>query len=412
MNKGRREALLAFMDIVEDSAYANLRLKELHCGEDERSFVSAWIYTSLEHIGWADYMLAHYVKRQKRVVRNIFRMAVSELFFMSTPAYAAVNEAVELTHSMGKDASASLVNAVLRRMLREKDSLPALPKEPAERLHVQYSMPLWILREWIERFGIRKAEALLSPMPPYMEIRAQYPYTTEALKSVYPQAIHGKCVPDCLLLSSGCIHADSPLFQEGKVTFQGEGAMAICRFMGDMRRKAVLDTCCAPGGKSAYLWSLCHGDIQLNCWELHPHRLQLMQETFHRLGVQAQCRQQDASLPCLDYENAFDAVLLDVPCSGLGLRQTKPDIGLHKEESDVLALVQIQQQILDTCCRYVKPGGILVYATCTISLRENEEQIQHFLREHSEFSLAAERQLLPPEDGLGGFYMARMNRCI
>lgn len=155
MNKGRREALLAFMDIVEDSAYANLRLKELHCGEDERSFVSAWIYTSLEHIGWADYMLAHYVKRQKRVVRNIFRMAVSELFFMSTPAYAAVNEAVELTHSMGKDASASLVNAVLRRMLREKDSLPALPKEPAERLHVQYSMPLWILREWIERFGIR-----------------------------------------------------------------------------------------------------------------------------------------------------------------------------------------------------------------------------------------------------------------
>ena len=163
MNKGRREALLAFMDIVEDSAYANLRMKELHCGEDERSFVSAWIYTSLEHIGWADYMLAHYVKRQKRVVRNIFRMAVSELFFMSTPAYAAVNEAVELTHSMGKGASASLINAVLRRMLREKDSLPALPKEPAERLHVQYSMPLWILREWIERFGIRKAEALLSP---------------------------------------------------------------------------------------------------------------------------------------------------------------------------------------------------------------------------------------------------------
>ena len=170
--------------------------------------------------------------------------------------------------------------------------------------------------------------------------------------------------------------------------------MAICRFMGDMRGKAVLDACCAPGGKSAYLWSLCHGDIQLNCWELHPHRLQLMQETFHRLGVQAQCRQQDASLPYLDYENAFDAVLLDVPCS------------------DVLALVRIQQQILDTCCRYVKPGGILVYATCTISLRENEEQIQHFLREHSEFSLVAERQLLPPEDGLGGFYMARMNRCI
>ena len=188
--------------------------------------------------------------------------------------------------------------------------------------------------------------------------------------------------------------------------------MAICRFMGDMRGKAVLDACCAPGGKSAYLWSLCHGDIQLNCWELHPHRLHLMQETFRRLGVQARCRQQDASLPCLDYENAFDAVLLDVPCSGLGLRQTKPDIGLHKEESDVLALVQIQQQILDTCCRYVKPGGILVYATCTISLRENEEQIRNFLREHSEFSLVAERQLLPPEDGLGGFYMARMNRCI
>lgn len=412
INRVRREALLALMDIVEEGAYSNLRLQTLRCTPEERPFASALVYTTVEHVGWADYMLSHYVKRQKKLVRNILRMGVCELFFMDTPPYAAVNEWVQLTRDMGKAPSVSLVNGVLRRMLREKDYLPPLPESPAHRLSIEYAMPLFILKEWIGRFGVERAEAMLRPQPPMLEVRGQYPTTAEDLLTLFPKGKRGTVCPDCVLLPTGTVTPSSPLFKEGKAVFQGEGAMAICQYMGDMQGKRVLDGCAAPGGKSAYLWSLCRGDIDLTCWELHPHRVKLMEETFQRLQVRAHCEQQDATVLREECAHQFDGVLLDVPCSGLGLRLTKPDIGLDQKEELVVFLSKIQKQILSTCCQYVKPGGVLVYSTCTLSYRENEGQVKEFLSTHPEFALEAERQLLPPEDGLGGFYMARMRRCM
>lgn len=412
LNRERREALLALVDILEEGAYSNLRLQSLKCTPEERPFASALVYTAIEHVGWTDYMLSHYVKRQKRVVRNILRLGVCELFFMDTAPYAAVNAWVQLTRDMGKAPSASLVNGVLRRMLREKDSLPPLPRDPVERLSIAYNMPAFILKEWVGRFGIEKAETMLRPQPPVLEVRGQYPTTTEELLTLFPEGKRGTVCPDCVLLPTGTLTPTSPLFTEGKLTFQGEGAMAICEYMGDMAGKRVLDGCAAPGGKSAYLWSLTHGDIDLTCWELHPHRMELMKKTFRRLHVTAHCEQQDATVLREGYAEQFDGVLLDVPCSGLGLRLTKPDIGFNKTEENVIELVETQKKILSTCCRYVKPQGVLVYSTCTLSYRENEGQVKDFLSTHSEFILEAERQLLPPEEGLGGFYMARMRRCM
>ena len=187
--------------------------------------------------------------------------------------------------------------------------------------------------------------------------------------------------------------------------------MAVCRFMGDMAGKRVLDARAAPGGKSAYLFSLTRGNIALTSWELHPHRLQLMEEAFFRLGVKATCQQMDAAHFQGDIA-PFDGVLLDVPCSGLGLLGNKPDVFLHRKEQDILDLARVQRELLDSCEALVAPGGVLVYSTCTISRRENEEQIESFLRRHPVFTLEEQRQLLPQADGTGGFYMARMRRCI
>ena len=201
----------------------------------------------------------------------------------------------------------------------------------------------------------------------------------------------------------------------------GESAMLACRALGDMKGKRVLDTCSAPGGKSAYLASLMENDIDLTCLELHPHRKELLDKTLARLHVAAQTRIADASEFDSTLEQAFDGVLIDAPCSGLGLLGDKPDIRYSKSDADVVALVKIQQHILETCSRYVKPGGVLVYATCTISARENEEQIAAFLRAHSEFvqeimplSLPNEGQiqLLPHVHHTDGFFLARMKRCI
>ena len=173
-----------------------------------------------------------------------------------------------------------------------------------------------------------------------------------------------------------------------------------------------MDACAAPGGKSAYRWSLTEGHIDLTCWELHPHRLELMQRSFARLHVQATCEAKDASLIPEDAAPSFDAVLLDVPCSGLGLIREKPDVALHRQENDLDQLCRAQKGLLHSCARLVRPGGTLCYSTCTISLRENEQQVEAFLQAHPAFTLEDQRQLLPQRDGTGGFYMARMKRCI
>ena len=413
MNSPRRDALQVFMDVVEDGAYANLRLQDVRREPQEQAYVSSLVYTALEHVNWADYMLSFYVKPQKKVVLNILRLAVAELFFMDTPDHAAVNGAVALTKECGKGALAGLVNGVLRRMLRERDNLPLLPADPVARLTIEYGCPEWVVEEWLDRFGEDETEALLSYAPPALEIRAQYPYTSEALAAELDLPYtRGRVDENCFKLSESVPLSSLSLFREGKIAVQGEGAMAICRFLGDMRGKKVLDACAAPGGKSAYLWSLTEGDIDLTCWELHPHRVEVMERTFARLHVEAKCEARDASKVPEDAAPAFDAVLLDVPCSGLGLLREKPDVALHRTENDVDALVKTQAAILENCARLVVPGGILCYSTCTISIKENEAQVEAFLKGHPEYVLEDQRQLLPQRDGTGGFYMARMKRCI
>lgn len=413
MSSPRRDALDAFMDVVEDGAYANLRLQQVRRAPQELAYVRSLVYTALEHLRWADYMLAFYVKPQKRVVRNILRLAVAELFFMDTPDHAAVNGAVELAKECGKGAMAGLVNGVLRRMLREKDSLPPLPDDPVARLSIRYGCPEWVVKAWLERFGEAETEQLLRYEPPALEIRAQYPYPSEALAlELHVPFTRGQVDENCFKLRESVPLSSLPLFSEGKIAVQGEGAMIICRFMGDMRGKRVLDACAAPGGKSAYLWSLTQGDIDLTCWELYPHRAELMERTFARLHVQARCEARDAAHLPEDAAPTFDGVLLDVPCSGLGLIREKPDVALHRTERDVDALVKTQAAILENCSRLVVPGGTLCYSTCTISRPENEAQVAAFLQRHPEYALEDQRQLLPTRDGTGGFYMARMKRCI
>ena len=386
MNSPRRDALQVFMDVVEDGAYANLRLKEVQRTPSEQAYVSSLVYTALEHVKWADYMLSFYMKPQKKVVRNILRR---------------------------KGALSGLVNGVLRRMLRERDSLPPLPAEPVARLSIQFGCPAWIVNEWLDRFGEAETEKLLSFEPPALEIRAQWPFTSDALAAelTVPYA-RGQVDGNCFKLSESVPVSSLPLFREGKIAIQGEGAMAICRFLGDMRGKKVLDACAAPGGKSAYLWSLTEGHIDLTCWELHPHRVELMERAFARLHVQAKCEARDASQAPQDGAPGYDAVLLDVPCSGLGLIREKPDVALHREAQDIDALCRTQAALLESCARLVHPGGALCYSTCTISLRENEQQVEAFLKAHGEYALEEQRQLLPQRDGTGGFYMARMKRCI
>ncbi len=421
----RRQALDALCDITERGAYANLRVKQLTASLPEREAkqAAALVYHTLDHLLTIDYYLAHFVKgSQKPVIRGILRLGVCELLFLSTPAHAAVSESVALTREVGKSALAGFVNAVLRNIDRSRAALPAFPAEPVPRLSIQYSYPEWIVREWVSRFGEAQAEALLSQPASRLEVRAQYPFTRQALQDALPvESAVNRYDENSLSLATGFDIASHPLFADGKFTVMGESAMLACRALGDMTGKRVLDACAAPGGKSAYLASLACNDIRLTCLELHPHRKALLDKTLSRLHVCADTLQKDATVYDPAFEQAFDGVLIDAPCSGLGLLGDKPDIRYSKTDADVAALVAIQAGILEACARYVAPGGILIYATCTISRRENEEQIESFLRTHDAFTQQTipipiendgQIQLLPHVHHTDGFFIARMRRCI
>lgn len=409
----RRAALTTLIGIIEDGAYANLALKEAAASVAAKDvpFLYALVNETIAEASYLDYLLSHFCKRQKRAVRNLLRMSGTELLFLDTPAHAVIDESVKLCRDIGKKDCCGLVNAVLRRLDRERGALPPLPDKPLDRLSVRYGVPAFLVREWLETYGEAETKALLSAKPLGTVVRAQYPYTTAELQSALPvSSVPCSLDPNGLKLNAGFDFAHDPLFSEGKFAVQGEGAMLICKALGDVHGKRILDACAAPGGKTAYLASLSENTAKLTAWELHPHRKELMDKAFSRLGISVETACRDAAIYDAAFENAFDAVLLDVPCSGFGLLSEKPDVRLHKDEAAVTALTTAQDAILFACSRYVRPGGVLVYATCTISKRENGERVRAFLSMHADYTLAEERQLLPTRDGTDGFYYAKLLR--
>lgn len=427
----RRIALEALMDITDKGAYANLRLKKAQselCEQDAR-WVAAAVYETLDHLLYIDYVLAQYVKgTQKPAMRGILRMGACELLFLRTPTAAAVNESVKLVKEIGKTALSGFVNGVLRALARNLNNPPPLPADAAQRLSIQYSWPLWLVEEWLERFGETDTEALLSAPPPPMTLRPQPPYTIAEFAAELDRRnmayTTGELDPSCLKLARGYDVAQDTLFQDGRIAVQSESSMLVCRACGVQPGMQVLDACAAPGGKSAYLYALC-GEIGLIAWELHEHRKELLDRTLERLHVKARTSVQDAAEPVPECHEMFDVVLVDAPCSGLGVASGKPDVRYSKSPEAVEELALLQLRILDTCSSYVRPGGALIYASCTISRKENEEQILSFVSRWPEFSLCdlapylppalpgieqGMTQLLPHRDHTEGFFIARMTR--
>ncbi|HWR23765.1 MAG TPA: 16S rRNA (cytosine(967)-C(5))-methyltransferase RsmB [Feifaniaceae bacterium] len=427
----RRAALEALMDITDRGAYANLRLKEAqrNVSASDAKWVFAAVYETLDHLLYLDYALASVTTgTQKPVIRGILRMGACQLLFMRVPPSAAVNESVKLAKEVGKGAMAGYINGVLRALARGMDALPPLPEEPAARLSIKYSWPKWLVTEWISRFGEAETELMLREQPQPMALRAQPPFTAEALERALKDRgvgfSRGLLDPNCFKLERGFDVSNDPLFQDGSVAVQSESAMLVCRACGVKPNMRVLDACAAPGGKSAYLYAL-EPELSLTAWELHPHRKELMDKTFARLRVPVQANVQDAAEPVEECREAFDAVLLDVPCSGLGVAHNKPDVRYAKTPEAIGALATAQRRILEACAAYVKPGGALVYASCTISERENEEQVNAFLARHKEFRLdsltpflpaalgdltSGMVQLLPHRHHTEGFFIARLVR--
>ena len=449
----RRAVLEALLKVTEEDAFANLAAKQAFSDvrPNDVGRSTALLYTTLEHLTYCDFIINAYAKgRVRPQIRGVLRLAATELFFMDTPEHAVCNESVKLTAEIGKAQLKGYVNGVLRAIIRDRHEgkLPALPEDPAERLEIETGFPRFIIGEHIARFGLDRAESFFKAKPCPSCIRAVYPNKlTDIETELEAYGVSGSDLlsEDALFVESLAGLAESDLFTDGRVTVQSAGAMLACRCLDPLPGMRVLDCCAAPGGKTAYVFDLMRREGSILAWELHPHRAELIERTLERLHIPFEriagaseaaalmdtsrdgvsIAVHDATLPVPELEGRFDAVLCDVPCSGLG-GGTKPDARSRRTEESVDELSRLQLAILKNCSRFVKPGGTLVYSTCTVSLRENEGVIERFLESEKGFihsSLSGylperlkERgecgsiTLLPNVDGVEGFFISRMIR--
>ncbi|MEA2273289.1 MAG: rRNA (cytosine967-C5)-methyltransferase [Solirubrobacteraceae bacterium] len=359
------------------------------------------------------------------------RLGLFQLLFLDgVPAHAAVDESVELAKANGR--AAGLVNAVLRRATREAAGLvAALDDETPERAAILHSHPDWLVRMWWDELGAEEARLLLRADNESAEpaLRANtLVTTTAALAAKLPVATHpAPGVADGLVAERPFDAHGSALWRDGAFTPQSRASMLVARVVDPQPGERVLDLCAAPGLKTTHLAALMRGEGHLVAIERHEGRAAAMRRTCERMhAANVEVRVGDARRPPVDGE--FDRVLVDPPCSGLGTLRSRPDLRWRATEESIEELAGEQAEILATAARHLTPGGVIVYSTCTISRRENEDVIRAFLAGHPQFALedlirdgsdfAAWQHpampdcllTLPHRHGTDGFFIARMLR--
>ncbi len=362
---------------------------------------------------------------------EILRIGAYQIVFLDkVPDSAAVNTSVELAKLAKRGQASGLVNAVLRKISQNKSALPPVPaRDAVQRLSIQYSHPKWLVKRMVGLLGEAEAERFLAcnnSIPPItVQVNplktTEEALTQELLRSGVQVARH-PWVPDCLALSGvGDLRA-LPAFQAGKFLVQDPAARLVSYIAGVKPGDRVLDVCAAPGGKSfSAAFAMENRGSILSC-DLHENKLKRIEEGAARLGVEiVSTAAADGRSFRPEWEAAFDAVLVDAPCSGLGIIRKKPDTR-YKKPDDLFTLPVVQSAILASAARYVRPGGVLVYSTCTVLPEENEQVTQAFLAEHPAFQ--AEPFSLPQPVGqtdgsltlwpqcheTDGFYICRMKR--
>ncbi|MCE1189878.1 MAG: 16S rRNA (cytosine(967)-C(5))-methyltransferase RsmB [Ignavibacteria bacterium] len=358
-------------------------------------------------MGRLDWILSGFYKGQFSkalpILKNSLRVALYQIMFLDKiPEYAAVNEAVDFIKKLQGQKPADISNAVLRNILRSKANLRY--PDPQENLigyiATYYSHPAWMVKRWLARYGKEATEQLLiaNNERPYNTLRVNLMKTTveefsQLLNSVGLKHHHGKFLPDFFHLHSMINLNSWQYFLEGYCTIQDESQGLACRLLDPKPGDRVLDLCAAPGGKTAYLGQLMQNEGEIVAVDVFEARSKLLKQTMKRVNLtNVTTVVQDAS----QFEDEpFDCVLADVPCSGFGTLSKKPDIKWRKELLDIQQITLLQMKILERAASLVKPGGKLVYSTCTIEPEENEDIIFRFLSKYPDFKIIRADETLP-----------------
>ncbi len=432
----RRSALRVLDACRKNGAWADAalsaELRRENLDAADAALASRIVYGVLQNRMLLDHYIGAYCTQRidhlQQPLPDILRIGAYQMLFLDKiPDSAAVSESVELAKAAKRGAAAGLVNAVLRNLSRNKAQLPALPTAPVERLCVETSHPRWLVERAASILGLEEAGAFLRANNEIAPISVQVnplKTTTDALArelsgagiSVKPHP----WAPDCLELGGVGDLTTLPAFYRGEFIVQDAAARLTSLAAGAAPEIRMLDVCAAPGGKSFSDAFAMRDSGRIVACDLHENKLKRIRDGAARLGLtRIETAAADGRVFRPEWENAFDVVLCDVPCSGLGIIRKKPDIR-YKEPDGFAGLPAIQGAILANASRYVRPGGVLVYSTCTILPEENEDVTDAFLRQNGAFSYeafdlprgsAADRLTLwPQRDGTDGFYIAKMRK--
>ena len=434
----RETALNVLIACRKEGGWSNGVLKE-YCARDrldsrDSALAARLCYGVIQNRGLLDFylqqLLTGKVKQLHPVVHDILHLGLYQLQLMDKiPESAAVNESVELAKKYCKKQhnASGLVNAVLRNAIRSKDTLKAPVSwedkysHPGELINL---LKAYVGKERIE--PMLKANNAIAPMTAQVNtLKTNADALQKRLESEGVTAEKHSWLPDCLVLSGTGNIEQLPSFREGLFYIQDPAAKLSVLCAQLQPGQAVLDCCAAPGGKSFAAAMAMQGQGSITSCDVHTHKIDLIAKGAQRLGISnITAKTQDATVMCPAWENSFDTVIADVPCSGLGIIRKKPDIR-YKDLSALAELPALQEKIFHNAARYVKPGGLLLYATCTLVQAENEGMVENFLQTHPDFTTeplplpanfpkneSGMLALIPGEYDTDGFFFCRLRRNV
>jgi 16S rRNA (cytosine967-C5)-methyltransferase len=441
----RRAAFDILLRIEKEKSFADILIdnelsKEIIKGAD-RGLLTELVYGVLRRQGTLDHIIGQFSKQRPEklelFVLLLLRLGVYQSFFLDrVPVSAAVNETVNIAKELAPRA-AGFINAILRSADRGRDGItyPDRTTHPVEYLAARYSHPAWLTSQWCTQLGLEEAEALASAMaePPPFTIRAN---TLRITREALMERLEAEGVtcsptvwsPDGIRLNHSGAITRLPSFKEGLFTVQDESSQLAPLFLDPKNGERVLDACAAPGGKSTQMAQLMGDSGEILACDVNHKKLRMIRETCDRLGIKSvRTFTMDATVPSNAIkEVTFHRILVDAPCSGLGVIRRNPEGKWWKSPADLPQLVASQLAILENLSKYLEPKGTLLYSTCSTSSQENEEVVQLFLKRHPEFVLEDLRPLFPSlapllteggcfrswphRDGMDGFFAARLKR--
>ena len=439
IDRVRELAMQVLQKVHVEDAYANVALaetlREMRLPERDRRFLTELVYGVTKAGETLDYMIGRYVadlRKAQPAIRELLRLGFYQIFLMDrVPPSAACDTAVELAKKRGRRGADSFVNGVLRAALREPERAALPDGRNAYALALRTWHPKWMVERWMRAYGYERTEELChcnnTSAPLSMRVntlRTNRPALMEQFTAAGAQVCASAWVPDGIVLGThGALDELAPL-RMGLAQVQDESSMLVAHVLAPEPGMTVIDACAAPGGKTTHIAQRMENRGRILAFDIYEEKIRRIERNAQRLGISIiEAQMCDAREIGAAYAGQADRVLVDAPCSGLGVLRRKPDARWKKSPEDVKTLPPLQRAILASAAEAVKKGGVLVYSTCTMEECENTAIVADFLRTHTDFVLeetggflpvqkTTERmvQIMPETDGPDGFFIARMRR--